>query len=183
VRASLGRRHRVDLVHDHPLGADERLSRARSQHQIQRLRGGDQDVRRFFEHPSALALGSVAGADRHRDVRSGGVGSGSRSGYAFQGRPQVALDVIGERLQRRHVHQARVALGGGLGRQAIEAPQERRQRLARAGRRRHQHVLTAGDRRPRLCLRRGRLRKGSFKPFAHPGAEGERMGQRGGERH
>ena len=185
VRPPLGGGHRVDLVHDHPLGACQHLPRARGQHQVQRLRGRDQDVRRLFEHPLTIALGGVAGADPHPDVHSGGVGwvGTAGSGDALQRRPQVALDVVGERLQRRHVHQARVALGGGFRRQAIKPPQERRQRLARAGRRRHQHVFPARDRRPSLRLRRGRLRESSFEPLTHPGGEGKGGGGRGGERH
>ncbi len=90
VRPPLGCGHRVDLVHDHPLGTGKRLPCARGQHQVQRLRGRDQDVRGLFEHPPALALRGVAGADPHLDVRSGGVGwvgSESRSGDALSTAP------------------------------------------------------------------------------------------------
>jgi hypothetical protein len=63
VRAALGLRHRVDLVDDHPLGALEDLPRLAGEHQVQRLRRGDQHVGRVLDHVAPLLLRRVAGAD------------------------------------------------------------------------------------------------------------------------
>ncbi len=55
--------------------------------------------------------------------------------------------------------------------QPVDRPQERGQRLARAGRRRDQDVLARGDRRPGLSLRRRRLGECALKPVAGGGTE------------
>ena len=167
VRAALGLSDRVDLVHDRPLHAVEQLPRPRGEHQVEGLGRGDEDVRRLAEHRLPVALGRVARADRDRHVAAD----------APQRRPKVAFDVVGERLQRRDVHQSRAPFAGGkrVGRQAVQSPEERRQRLARTCRRRQQHVLAGRDRRPRLFLRRRWGFEGAFKPCA--GALGE-LGQR-----
>ena len=52
-----------------------------------------------------------------------------------------------------------------LMRQAIDAVEERRQRLTRTGRRADQDMLARGDGRPRLFLRRGGLGERPGKPF------------------
>ena len=70
-------------------------------------------------------------------------------------RAQVALDVVVERLERRDVEHAQAL--AGLRHEAVEEPQERRQRLAGAGRGAQQRVLARRDRRPALGLR-GRRR-------------------------
>ena len=72
VRAAFRRRHRVDLVDDHPPHAPERLARLRRQHQVERLRRGDEDVGWSFQHLASLVRRRVAGADRDRRlVREG----------------------------------------------------------------------------------------------------------------
>ncbi len=178
MRAALGRRDGVDLVDDHRLDATEHRARLRREHQVQRLGRRDQDVRRVARHRRALALRRVAGANRHAHVVRAD---------ATQRRAQVALDVIRQRLQRAHVHHAhaarRVARAGAarfslrpacrldvlrsFGAQAVKRPQERRERLARAGRRRQQHVLAGGDRRPGLRLRGRRRVERLLEPLAH----------------
>ena len=172
VRAPLGRGHGVDLVDDHRLGAGQELASLRGQHQVQRLGRGDEDVGRMASHRSAFALRGVAGADRHRDIPPD----------PPQRCAQVALDVVGERLQRRDVDQpgrSPGVLGEGVGREAIEAPEEGGQRLPRAGGGRDQDVVGGGDGRPRLALSGRRLGEGGLEP--RPDAGGERR-QRHGSR-
>jgi hypothetical protein len=148
VRTSLGRGDRVDLVDDAPSRALEQLLRAAGQHQVQRLRGGDEDVGRLAQHLLALALRGVSCA--HGDAQIGA--------DAAQGHAQVAVDVVGERLQRRNVDEVDALLGRPLlVRESVDRPQERGQRLARAGWGTDQDMLARGDRRPRLGLRGGRL--------------------------
>ena len=164
VGSALGLRHRVDLVDDHPLDALEDLPRARSEHQVERLGCRDQHVGRVAEHRLALALRGVAGADRHRDVAADALERGA----------QVALDVVGEGLQRGDVDEPGAArvVRDRLGDEAIEAPEEGGEGLPGARGGRQQNVLAARDRRPRLGLRRGRLREGAGKPVAY------RLGER-----
>ncbi len=125
VGAALGRRDRVDLVDDAPASAGEQLLGAPGQHQVQRLRGGDQDVWRLAEHRLALALWSVPGADRNLQVGAD----------PPQRRAQVAIDVVRQRLQWRHVDESDPAVLSGaiLAGQAVDRVQERGQRLTRAG--------------------------------------------------
>ena len=83
----------VDLVDDHRLDPGQHLARLRSDDQIQRFRRRDQDVGRVAPHRLALALRRVAGAQ----------GDAQLGADAPKRRPQVALDVVGERLQGRDV--------------------------------------------------------------------------------
>ena len=127
--AALGRGDRVDLVDDHPAGALEQLLGASGQHQVQRLGSRDQDVGRLAEHPLTLALRRVPGPDRDLELGSD----------PAQRRAQVAVDVVGEGLERRHVDEARATLLGvaravGIVGELIDRVQERGQRLARPGR-------------------------------------------------
>ena len=103
--ASIG--DRVDLIDDHGLGRGEDLADPRGEHQVERLGGRDQDVGRRFLHRPPLGLGRVPGAQPDRDV-----GADPR-----QRRPQVALDVVGERLQRRDVDEPHPGLALGVARE------------------------------------------------------------------
>ena len=95
VGAALGRRDRVDLVDDHRFDPGQDLPGPGREHQVERLGSGDQDLRWLASHPVAFVLRRVTGAEADRDVEAD----------APQRRPQVALDVVGERLQRRDVDQ------------------------------------------------------------------------------
>ena len=69
----------------------------RREDQVQRLGRRDEDVRRVAPHLHPLALRRVAGAQRDLQIGAD----------PAQRRAQVALDVVGERLQRRDVDEAR----------------------------------------------------------------------------
>ena len=112
VRPPLGLGDRVDLVDDHRLDAGEDLAGARGEHQVERLGGGDQDVGRRFAHRPALFLAGVAGAQADRDVGAD----------AAQRRAQVALDVVGERLQRRDVDEPDAVPSSGSRAPACRCP-------------------------------------------------------------
>ena len=93
---------------------------------------------------------------------------------AGERRAQVALDVDGERLERADVqHPAAVPrlLGDGRAGQPVERPQERRQRLAAAGRRDDQGVPAGGDGVPGALLRGRRRREGTGEPRPRRGGE------------
>ncbi len=198
---ALGAGDRVHLVDDDGAHAAQRLARLPGEDQEQRLGRGDQDVGRVGGEPPAILGGGVARADRHRDV-------GHRQAEPPRGllqpgerRAQVALDVDGERLQRRDVDDAASPLarppplaslaplgridrlgrlgrpGHALGGQPVERPQERREGLAGPRGRDHQRVVTAGDRRPRPLLRGGGTGEGSGEPL--PGHLGELVERHG----
>ena len=125
VGPALGAGHGVNLVHDHGLRVHEELPRPRGEHQVERLRCGDQHVGGRAQHRLSLSLRGVARPDGHGHV----------SADPLERRAQVLLDVVGEGLQRRDVDQPRapVALRRRLGHQTVEGPQEGGQRLARPG--------------------------------------------------
>ena len=136
MRAALGAGDGVDLVDDHGLDPAQRLARLRGQHQEERLRRRDQDVRRLLDQLPPLLLRRVARADADAEV---GLDPGERPA-------QVPLDVVVERLQRRDVEQAEARPGGAIER--VDPVQERGERLAGAGRRLDEHVLADRDRGP-----------------------------------
>ena len=165
VRPPLAAGHGMDLVDDHRLGGPEHVAGLRGEHQVQRLRSGDEDVRRSAQHGRALALRGVAGANGDAQVGS----------HAPQGSAQVALDVIGQGLERRYVDQADSRPGilrARLAAEAVERPQERGQRLPGPGWRRDEDVLAAGDGRPRLGLGGGGGLEGGGEPVPDAGTEG-----------
>ena len=155
VGAALGRRDGVDLVDDHRLDAGEDLAGLAGQHQIQRLGRRDQDVGGLAQHRLAIALRRVAGPQTDRNL-----GADPR-----QRGPQVALDVVGERLQRRDVEH--LDAGPELlraAREAVDAPQERGQGLAGPGRGADQRVGAGRDFRPAHCLSGGRALERALEP-------------------
>ena len=103
VRAALGAGDGVHLVDDHVLDAAQRLARLAGEQQVEALGGGDQDVRRVLDQLPARIGRRVAGP--RRDAHLGQLRARTLGGAADAGqrRPQVALDVVGERLQRRDV--------------------------------------------------------------------------------
>ena len=90
VRAALRPGDGVHLVQDQRPDAAEDLAPLRGEQQEQRLRRGDQDVRRLPEHRRPLFLRGVPGADGDCQL---GLEAGERA-------TQVPLDVVVERLQR-----------------------------------------------------------------------------------
>ena len=82
VRAALCARDGVNLVDDHGLYARQRVASGRGQHQKQRLRCGDQDIRRVGDQLAPPTRGSVTGADADADLRVGKAEPLGRTGDA-----------------------------------------------------------------------------------------------------
>ena len=195
VRAALVGRDRVDFVHNDRAGTAEHGSAPlRGHQQVQRLRRGNQDVGRVLEHGGAFRGGGVAGPDRDPDHRRAEPELAGHPGDLAQRRLEVLLDVGRQRLQRRHVHHLRPGAGRRCFRwcvrprvglvsavkivraaqvvgpvEPVDADQERRQRLAGAGRRRDQRVAARGDLPPARGLRLGRPGR---EPALEPGTHG-----------
>ena len=111
---------RVDLVDDDVLDVAEHLAGRAGEHEVERFGGGDQDVRRVAGDLAAILGRGVAGPAGDRDVRRLGAEPRGRERDAGQRRAEVALDVVGQRLERRDVQDAdrcpglsRVATGLG----------------------------------------------------------------------
>jgi hypothetical protein len=163
MRAALCWDQRVDLVHDHGLDRTQRVPRLRRQQEKERLRRGDEDVRRGPQHPRPLARGSVSGADADdRNVQRLAARRDAR-----QRRAQVALHVHRQRLERRDVQNSQPRFF--IWRRREHQPVDRRQKgsecLARSRGREEQSGETANDRRPAKRLRlRGRGERGLEPP-------------------
>ena len=106
-----------------------------------------------------LLGGRVAGAHADRDVR--GLPAEPLRGEpdARHGCPQVAVDVVDQRLEGRHIQHPEArqrVVGRGLTHEPVEAPQERSECLAAAGGRTDERVPAGRDGGPALCLWRCR---------------------------
>ena len=179
MRAAFGARDRMHLIHDHGVAGGEDAPRLRREDKVQRFGRGDEDIGRMGDDRAALLRRRVAAARRHADVGRAQPPRLAFGGDAAQRRLQVFRHVHGERLQRRHIEHRHAAGAGTLGapararlrrdrrraaHQTVDRRQERGQRLARAGRGDHQHILTRPDRGPRLALRFGRRSERMLEP-------------------
>jgi hypothetical protein len=183
VRAALGGHQRVDLVDDHGLDPAQRVAGLGREHEVERLGRGDEDVGRVADELAAHVGRRVAGAQPDGGLAERLAQPLGRGPDAGDRRPQVLVDVDGQRPQRRHVDDAgagrvgAAATGGvsGLGprgatvalHQTVDAPQERGERLARSCRGEDQRVVAARDGRPPLLLRGGGRREARLEPRPH----------------
>ena len=173
--AALVRRQGVDLVDDH--GARRRQHFAAelgAEQDVERFRRGDDDVRRGARHALPLAGRRVAGAHPGADLDIRQSLGAQRFAHAGERHLQIALDIVRQRLQRRDVDDLRLVsqiARQPLPHQRVDRRQKRRERLARPGRGRDQHMPAGLDRRPRLGLRRCRRRKAAIKPGGYRGVE------------
>src|SRR6266566_2049187 len=149
----------MDLVDDEPPHRRKDLSRCAGEDEVQRLWSGDEDVGRVALHRAAHLGRGVAGADGRRDVRRHPAATLDLVADAHQRRAQVAVDVVGESLQRRYIKDATaLRLGGhGFRRQAVDAPQEGSQGLPAPGGCGHQDVAARGHLAPASFLDLTRL--------------------------
>ncbi len=174
VGAALVARHGVDLVDDHRAQLTERgAPLVRGQQDVQRLRRGDEDVRRALRHLRALARRRIARADADADLGKLHAAFGRIHGELRERRLEVAMDVVRQRLERRDVEDRRVVAERCLeaaADQRVHACEEGRERLAGAGRRRDQNVFARADPRPAGHLRFG----GRTESLAEPSCD-ERM--------
>ena len=154
------------------------------QQQVQRLRRRDEDVRRMLAEGAPLVGRRVAGAHADADVRRGRPcpwaasvmpASGARRLRSTSWTSALSGDTYSTRSARERIGRRR------LGHQAVEAPQERGERLAAPGRRADERVLAGRDGRPALGLGRRRRLERAAEPRPRGGAEQlERVGRRRG---
>ncbi len=130
------------------------------------LRRGDEDLRRPAQHALAVALRGVSRPRCHPQL-----GHGAAGGEGGQGAEQVALDIVVERLQRRHVEHPGGASLPPSRCELVQRPEEGGEGLAGAGGRRHQHVLAGRDDRPGPSLSPGGRGERGAEPVRNAGLE------------
>ena len=168
VGAPLVGRHGVDLIHDDRPGRRQIPPAALGRQQdIERLRRGDQDVRRIPPHGFPVLRWGVPRPDGNPDLGQGGSPLFRQPADGSQRLPQVLLDVVGKGLQGGNVDDRglvpQAAARGGAD-QAVNRPQECRQRLPGARGGAQQRVASRRDRGPALFLRRTRPRERPEEP-------------------
>ena len=158
MRAALVGHHGVDLIDDDRIDAAQRLPHVRGQHQIDGLRGGDQDVRRLAQKAGTLRLRCVACADGDGGKVECFAALIGEVGDPGERCPKIAFDVDREGLERGDVDHAAapVLWRDGIKQQTVQAPEERSQSLPAAGRCKDQRPVAACDRRPAHVLSLGR---------------------------
>ena len=133
--------------------------------QVERLRGGDDEARWLAHHRGALRARGVAGAHGDAHVRCAEPELGRDLGDLGQRPFEVLRDVDRERLERRHVDDARdaVDLLAAFVRavQAVDAHEEAGEGLARPGGRGDQRVVPGRDLRPTLLAAARSARRGT----------------------
>jgi hypothetical protein len=107
VGATLVAAEGVDFVDDDAAKGVEHVAGARAgEEQIERLGGGDEDMRRVLEHLGAGGRGGVAGADGNAQGGQGVALLAGGGADAVEWDAQVALDVVVEGFERREVKEA-----------------------------------------------------------------------------
>ena len=199
--AALGAGDGVHLVDDHGADTAQHFPGPAGEQQEQRFRCGDQDVGAVPGERAPVPGRGVAGPDRDGDLRQGDAAARRHRAHPGQRRAQVPLHVDGQGLQRRQVeHRAplrRRRLGGSTrslrrtgavrqaaGHQIVDGGQERRQRLARSGRRDDQGVLAPADGVPGPGLGGGRRGERVGEPVPDQRVEpSQRLGRVRGRSH
>ncbi len=179
VRAALRACDGMDLVDDHRAGCREHLAtRLRAEQNVERLGRRDDDVRWTLAHLRALGLRRVARTDPLTNIYVAHRMLAQARANAFERRFEIAMDVVGERLERRDVHDASLVGKSPLlafAHELIDRRHEGGERLARARGCRNQYLLPRLDGRPRLCLRRRRRGERVCEPARDSGMEVRRV--------
>ena len=180
MSAALVRRHRMNLVDDDGAGGREHRAPAdRAEQHVQRFRRRDDDVRRGAPHALALARRRIAGSNPGSDIHIGQALLPQRCANAGERSFQVALDVVGQGLERGDVDDLGLVCEitvQPLPYQGIDRREKGGQRLARAGRCGDQHVTPRLDGRPGLRLRRSRRGEAAVEPRRDRGMKQGRKG-------
>ena len=104
--AALAGHEGMDLVDDDGVETGQTLARIRCQQQKQRFWRCDQDVGGLAAEPGAIARRRITRADRDVGHGDRDVSCACDASDAFERRSKIALDVDGERLERRHIEDA-----------------------------------------------------------------------------
>ena len=108
--AALGGDEGVNLVDDDGVDGAQGVGGLRGEQQVERLRGGDEDVGWMACEPGAFPLRRVAGADADERIVEGHALAAGHVGDPSERRTQVALHVNSEGLEWRDVDDAAALL-------------------------------------------------------------------------
>ena len=165
--------HRVDLVDDERPRRPEHFSaRLGGEEEVERLGRGDEHVRRLPCDRLPLGGRRVSRAQVRANLRSGKPEGGDRGTNPAERLVEVLPYVVRERLERRNVDDVGLIAERPLERESeesVERDQERRERLAGAGRGRDERVGARRDRRPPAPLRLGGLAEARREPARRRG--------------
>ena len=177
VRATFGACDGMHLIDDHRLHGRKDAPGLGCEHQEQRFRSGDENIRRMVDDGAPLLRCGVAAAYADPDFRRGQSRGLALIGYAAQRRFKILRHIDAQGLQRRDVQHPDAALGlsrrvstitdgtcGRLPHQPVNCRKERAQGLTGAGGRSHQHVPTGANGRPCLPLRVSRAFERMLEP-------------------
>ena len=163
----------VDLVDDDRAHRAQHVTTAlRSEQQIQRFGGGDQNVRRRFQHRRAFGSRRVAGAYRGRDARRTQPALFGETANGPSRLGEILVNVSAQCLQRRNVddaHLVRERLPEPFDEKVVQCAEECGERLSGAGRRGDERVLPLPDRAPSAALRCSRLTERLGEPVTNHG--------------
>ena len=172
----------VNLVDDHGAGGRQHLAAGlRAQQHVKRFRRGDDDMRRLAPHALTLAWRGVAGAHPGPDIDVRLAAPRELGADAGERRLEVALDVVGQGLERRDVDDLRLVPQPALdtlAHQIVDRRHKRRQRLAGPGRSGDQRMAPRSDQRPSVGLRCRRGSEARLEPRGDSGMK-ERCGRHG----
>ena len=94
----------MNLIHNHRIHRAQRLGRLRGQHQVERLRRSNQDLRRVPRKPRPLPLRRISRAHADGRLMERDPHPPRHVGHPRQRRPQVPLHIHRQRLQRRNIN-------------------------------------------------------------------------------
>src|SRR5579872_1054965 len=156
VSAALGGHQGMDLVDDDGVDGAQRFGGAGGQQEVERLRGGDEDLARMTAETGTLLLGGIAGANADFGYVDRHAVAPGEFGHAGEWGAQVPLHVHGEGLQGGYIEDAATWRRRRLAKhESVDAPEEGRKGLSRAGWSEDQGGLAPGNGRPSFPLGRG----------------------------
>ena len=178
VHAAFGASQGMDFIDDDGVHGLEDPGRLGGEHEVGRLRRGDEDVRRLAHLAGALCLRGIAGAHAHGDVRHVEPQALSSARDAIERGTQVVLHVHAQGLEWGNVEHPYAVVGALAGRfiaqrqgglsfalhQGIQRPQKSRECLTRTSRGHHEGVGSLGDSLPCLFLNGGRSSENVLEP-------------------
>jgi len=169
VGTALRGRHRVDLVHDDDLYRAQRLALPGGEDEVERFGRGDKDVGRRPPEITVAGRG-IPGADGRADLDGREPKDLACKPDPGEGRAEVPLDVVGQRLQGGDVEDADPR-GCILSREfradeAVDGSEERCEGLPRPSRREEERVVTGGNDGPAARLDGRRPGEGPLEPEA-----------------
>ena len=178
---AFGPRYCMDLVDNHRADtAEHAASLYRGQHDVERFRRRDQNVRGLSKHPCARGGWRVSRANGDANLWKL-LAFGREPLSKLRERPfEISLNVVVESLKRRDVkklNRIRERLFRSAHDQVVQLPQKRRQRFPGPGWSEYEGVRSAGDRRPTLALRITRLPEGLLEPPPHERVKARQHGR------